>query len=61
MTEKEFQERYHNYSNPNGLEAAVEAMKIKITDSDDEVVAVKIGDTYALMLRRAAEYIKDSL
>lgn len=56
MTIAQFQRRYHDYRTNDKAAAIREAMKIKLTDGNNPVVAVRIGREFCLMLSSAAAF-----
>jgi hypothetical protein len=56
MTTTEFQRRYQEYRTTDRNAAIREAMKIKLSDGNNPVVAVRIGSEFCLMLSSAAMF-----
>ena len=57
MTRQQFLEKYHDYCVDDETTAVIDAMKIKLSDTDEKVKAVKIRDKYCLMLEGAIDFL----
>ena len=62
MTEQEFQDRYHDFETDSEAVATAEAMKVNEVlevGGRGPVVPVRLGDRWCLMLKSAADLIRE--
>ena len=57
MNKDQFQNKYHDYSVKNYMDALSDSLKVNSIAIDFKCIPVKIGESYCLMLEEAASLL----